>query len=644
MTRDRQQTRPLLVPAEEEDDSRRRGAEDDDDDDEDDEDQLGTSFLSATLPFSDRPSSFASHFAPPPPITRRRSSIERGGGAAAAATAVAFPDAEAAAAAAADAADGGNANETNGDDSWTREALALAKLAVPLAVEGICNVSLPLVTLAFVGRIPSGGGQGDGGGGHSGSATPPPPTAALALSAAVMANSIFTVTGYSLICGLASALETLCGAAYGAGELPLCGVLWMRAVLLCLAAAALPAALFISGALAPLLIALGQPPDVVSGCARYLRLLAPAVVAAAIAESTQNYLLAQGVARPGMAATLLTLALSLLYNRVLVLGAAVAPFSSPLSVGGLGLDGAALAQVASFATLALLLSAYKARRDKQGRCVGGDDDGGGTNTNTWPEGGWRTTVGGGALAGWPAYLRVAYGAVLLLWLEWAAWEAIVGLAGLLPSDLRPELAVGVAGLAVQLSLPPYMVSFAVGTAVSTRVAQALGAGNERAAKRSARVALSGVALLNAALAAVLFSARHAVPRFFAPPSEGEGGGDDEHEVAAMTASVVPAICLTMLLDGQNATLSGALRGAGRQGLGALLGLVCYWLVGVPLSVLFGFRARLGVVGLWAGAACGAALQAVLLHAYFWGGRLDWRKEVKRARRRLVRSGGGGGGG
>jgi multidrug resistance protein, MATE family len=678
-----QHTRPLLPTAADEQDRRR--ADDDDEASDDDGDLAhGSSFLSATLAFSDRPSSFASHFAPPPPVRRRASVEEQVGGVAARLRRSSAPDDGDDTAAAEDDDGGNDANDQDDGSvtsSWSREALALARLAVPLAVEGICNVSLPLVTLAFVGRIPAGGGDDEGGDGVGRVAGPRPnandddappcaspssSSAALALSSAVMANSIFTVTGYSLICGLASALETLCGAAYGAGELPLCGVLWMRALLLCLSASALPAAAWLSGALGPLLIAWGQPPEVVRGCARYLKLLAPAVVAAAVAESTGNYLLAQGVARPGMAITLLTIALSVVYNRVLVLGVEVGGGfggggGGGRLLGGLGLDGAALAQVASFATLAALLTAYKAWRDGgRGRRGGGGAAGGGGDRNsdggtpddldatTWPEGGWRTSVGGGPLAGWGPYLRVAYACVLLLWLEWAAWEMLVFLAGLLPADQSPQLAVGVAGLAVQLSLPPYMVSFATGTAVSTRVAQGLGAGNARAARRSAVVASSGIALVNGALAAALFSARRAVPAFFAAGSGRgggeEGGGGDDDGVAAMTSKVVPAICLTMLFDGQVACLTGVLRGTGRQGLGAAAGLFCYWAVGLPLALLLGFKARMGVLGLWLAPACGTALQAALLSAYVWGGRLDWQREVRRARRRLVRSGGGRGGG
>ena len=61
-------------------------------------------------------------------------------------------------------------------------------------------------------------------------------------------------------------------------------------------------------------------------------------------------------------------------------------------------------------------------------------------------------------------------------------------------------------------------------------------------------------------------------------------------------------------DGCNCVLSGTLRGAGRQALGAYLNLFGYWVVGVPLAWLFGFRLGLGALGFWIGLAVTTSLQ------------------------------------
>ena len=49
-----------------------------------------------------------------------------------------------------------------------------------------------------------------------------------------------------------------------------------------------------------------------------------------------------------------------------------------------------------------------------------------------------------------------------------------------------------------------------------------------------------------------------------------------HQVVTTCSEVFPLLAATLLGDGVNATLSGLLRGAGRQELGALLSLGSYW--------------------------------------------------------------------
>jgi MATE family multidrug resistance protein len=56
---------------------------------------------------------------------------------------------------------------------------------------------------------------------------------ALPLSASVLANSLYNCTGLSLALGLSAGMETLCGAAYGAGAYLRVGVILQRALLVC---------------------------------------------------------------------------------------------------------------------------------------------------------------------------------------------------------------------------------------------------------------------------------------------------------------------------------------------------------------------------------------------------------------------------
>jgi hypothetical protein len=69
------------------------------------------------------------------------------------------------------------------------ELARLSKLAGPLFVQNVLSYSSTVVAVAFVGHLND----------------------PQLLSSAVLANSLYNVTGYSLLSGLASGMESLCG-------------------------------------------------------------------------------------------------------------------------------------------------------------------------------------------------------------------------------------------------------------------------------------------------------------------------------------------------------------------------------------------------------------------------------------------------
>lgn len=46
--------------------------------------------------------------------------------------------------------------------------------------------------------------------------------------------------------------------------------------------------------------------------------------------------------------------------------------------------------------------------------------------------------------------------------------------------------------------------------------------------------------------------------------------------------------------------SGIIRGLGRQGLGSIYTLFCYYILGMPLALVLCFKAEMGIAGLWLG--------------------------------------------
>jgi MATE family multidrug resistance protein len=77
-------------------------------------------------------------------------------------------------------------------------------------------------------------------------------------------------------------------------------------------------------------------------------------------------------------------------------------------------------------------------------------------------------------------------------------------------------------------------------------------------------------------------------------------------------------------------MSGCLRAAGRQGIGALINWAAYWAFGLPVSWLLGFKLGWGVMGLRWGLTAAAGCQALVLH-WLVACRFDWEEEVRRAK-------------
>lgn len=127
-------------------------------------------------------------------------------------------------------------------------------------------------------------------------------------------------------------------------------------------------------------------------------------------------------------------------------------------------------------------------------------------------------------------------------------------------------------------------------AVSSRVANALGAGNPSAAKLSVYVAAALTVTATGACCMTALLLRRELALAFSSDSG----------IKALFVSVMPILAANLIGDGVNATCSGVVRGAGRQSLGAASNLVSFWVLGIPLSVLLAFHLKLGVVGLLSG--------------------------------------------
>eukprot|EP00879_Flechtneria_rotunda_P024525 GHRR01026001.1.p1 GENE.GHRR01026001.1~~GHRR01026001.1.p1 ORF type:complete len:385 (+),score=140.35 GHRR01026001.1:898-2052(+) len=227
---------------------------------------------------------------------------------------------------------------------------------------------------------------------------------------------------------------------------------------------------------------------------------------------------------------------------------------------------------------------------------------------TWVRPAWS------AFAGWGKYLSYGVPAAAMICMEWWCYEVVIFMAGIADNA---EVAVGVMGVAFQISAMAYMSAMAYGSSVNTRVGNELGAGNGEAARLSMMVGVAVVAVVQTCLATATW---------FAGPFV-IGLLSNSQAVQALSLGLLPILLPTFVGDAINAVCQAVLRGAGRQALGAAMNAL-WWFVGVPLAALFGLHLKMSVKGFWLGLLCTTFTQNILQLLVI--SRFDWSREVERA--------------
>ncbi len=164
--------------------------------------------------------------------------------------------------------------------------------------------------------------------------------------------------------------------------------------------------------------------------------------------------------------------------------------------------------------------------------------------------------------------------------------------------------VALAGNQVAMSVGGllYMVPLGIAGAVSIRVAQATGAGAVGALRPIAFAGL-GLALVWLSGSALLLAfGGRAIARFIT----------DEADVVAVATLIFLVFATMQIADGVQSTMLGALRGMSDTGWPAMVSIIAYWGVGLPLGWLLSMW--IGPAGVWAGffvALVGAGTALVL---------------------------------
>lgn len=435
-------------------------------------------------------------------------------------------------------------------------------LAGPLIAVSLLQYCLQVISVMFVGHL----GE-------------------LPLSGASMATSFAGVTGFSLLLGMASTLDTFCGQAFGAKQHRMVGVHTQRAmVVLTIVSVPLAAIWFFTG---PILTAVGQDPEIAAVAGSYARHMIPSLFAFGLCQCLVKFLQNQGVVFPMLFCSAATACCHLLVCWGLVFGL------------GLGVNGAAVANSISYWMNALLLGTYVLVSPG---C-----------RKTW------TGFSRDALHDLVGFLKLAIPSSVMVCLEFWSFELLVLLSGLLAN---PKLETSVLSICLNTATAAFMIPFGLGAAASTRVSNELGAGYPRAARLAVCVVVVLALIEGLLLGSVMIIVRDVWGYAYS----------NEEEVAKYVSIMMPLLALSTIMDAMQCVLSGTCRGCGWQRTGAVINLGAYYIVGVPCAVLLAFVFHIGGKGLWLGIICGVAVQVLLLSVVTL--LTNWEKEAEEARDRV----------
>ncbi len=402
-----------------------------------------------------------------------------------------------------------------------------------------------------------------------------------AIASVALGNFYFfnvSVFGLGLLC----ALDPVIAQAVGAGDHEGVARGLQRGIVM-----ALVVALGVMLVLMPgerLLHLLGQPDVVVDDTAAYARRRALGVIPFLLFNVFRQTLQALGPVRPILWAVLAANIVNAFANWVLIGGRLGAP--------ALGVVGSGYATALAMWTLAplLLLFAWPLLKE-----------------SITP---WRAETLHLAPLGRMLRIGMPIGA------QWFFESFAFGLTTLFMGLLG---AASLAGheIALNMAALTFMVPLGISGAAAAVVGRAIGRGDLPSARRDAFAAvICGVGFM--CVSAFVFVA---APQWLATRYT------TEEATVAIAVSLIPLAGVFQVFDGLQAVTSGVLRGTGDTRIPALLHVVAFWGVGVPLGAYLGFRTPLRERGFWWGLVAGLAVAALLQ---------SWRvtQRLKRDIRRL----------
>uniref|UniRef100_A0A8C8Y087 Multidrug and toxin extrusion protein n=1 Tax=Panthera leo TaxID=9689 RepID=A0A8C8Y087_PANLE len=381
------------------------------------------------------------------------------------------------------------------------------------------------------------------------------------LASVTLSVAFVNVCGISIGIGLSSACDTLMSQSFGSPNKKHVGVILQRSTLVMLLCCLPCWALFLNTH--NILLLFRQDPAVSRLTQEYVLIFIPALPVSVTASGC----LFQGIVWPQVLSGIVGNCINGLGNYILV------------SVLSLGVRGSAYANTISHILQTIFLFLYIVLKK--------------LHLETWA--GWS----GQCLQDWGPFFSLAIPSMLMVCMEWWAYEIGSFLMGLLSVlDLSGQAII------YELATTVYMIPLGLSNAVCVRVGMALGAADTVQAKRWAQ---SGMLCTGGDVLMLQMNVL---------------SGFSRRQVIALVNKVLPIYTVFQLFEAICCVYSGVLRGSGKQAFGAVVNTVMYYVIGLPLGIVLTFVVRMGIMGLWLGMLACGLLGAAAFAVYTT--RMDWK--------------------
>ncbi|OVA07713.1 Multi antimicrobial extrusion protein [Macleaya cordata] len=406
----------------------------------------------------------------------------------------------------------------------------------------------------------------------------------LQLAGGTLGFTFANVTGFSVLNGLCGAMEPICGQAYGAKNYKLLHKTLLMATFLLLLTTLPISFLWIH--VDKILIHFGQQRDISIVAKDYLMFLLPDLLITSFLCPLKTYLSSQGITVPTMITSAIALALHLPLNILLSRSK--------------GLQGVSMAIWLTDLFVVILLAFYVFVMERR-------------KGERWEEGGWWDQ----RVHDWLRLVKLSGPCCLTTCLEWWCIEILVLLTGHL-ADAKRSVAV----LAVVLNFDYllYSVMLSLATCASTRVSNELGANQAQIAYQSANVSLAVSVCCGFIGGSVMVASRGVWGSIF---SHDQGVVKGVKKIMLLMA-VVEVVNFPVAVGG------GIVRGTARPWLSMYANLGGFYLLALPLGVIFAFKVGLKLSGLLLGFLIGMISCLFLLLVFVV--RIDWVKEADKAQK------------